>query len=54
MSLGEKMTNQQLLKTEEKEKKKHYPQANHLESLRQSFCLNINTRTGYWRSNTRT
>jgi hypothetical protein len=27
---------------------------NHLVRLRQSFCLNTNTRTGCWRSNTRT
>jgi hypothetical protein len=26
---------------------------NHLARLRQSLCLNINTRTGCWRSNTR-
>jgi hypothetical protein len=27
---------------------------NHLERLQQTFCLNSNTRTGCWRSNTRT
>jgi hypothetical protein len=27
---------------------------NHLARLRQSFCLNTNTRTGSWRSKTRT
>jgi hypothetical protein len=27
---------------------------NHLAKLRQSFCLNTNTRTGCWRINTRT
>jgi hypothetical protein len=26
---------------------------NNLAKLRQSFCLNTNTRTGYWKSNTR-
>jgi hypothetical protein len=38
----------------QKKKRKNYPQANHLARLGQSFCSNINTRTGYWRSNTRT
>jgi hypothetical protein len=35
-----------------KRKKKNLP--NNLVRLQQSFCLNINTRTGCWRSNTRT
>jgi hypothetical protein len=36
----------------EREKKKTLP--NHLVRLQQSFCLNTNTSTGCWRSNTRT
>jgi hypothetical protein len=35
-------------------RKKHYSQANHLVRLQESFCLNANTRTGCWRSNSRT
>jgi hypothetical protein len=31
---------------ERQKKKKHYPQANHLSRLQQSFYLNTNTRTG--------
>jgi hypothetical protein len=38
----------------QKKKKKHYSQANLLARLHQSFCLNTNTKTGCWRSNTRT
>jgi hypothetical protein len=39
---------------QKKKKKKLYPQANHLARLRQSFCLNNNTRIGSWKSNTGT
>jgi hypothetical protein len=31
----------------ERQKKKHYPQANPLVRLQQCFCLNTNTRTGW-------
>jgi hypothetical protein len=37
-----------------KKRKKMASLPNHLAWLRQSFCLNTNTRIGCWRSNTRT
>jgi hypothetical protein len=49
-SLREELTKQLLLK--KGKKLAHLPK--HLTRLRQSFCLNTNTRTGYWKSNTRT
>jgi hypothetical protein len=49
-SLREKLNKQLLLKNRTKKK----PLPNHLMRLQQSFCLNTNTRTGCWRSNTRT
>jgi hypothetical protein len=44
----------QVATAERQEEKKHYLQANHLARLQQSFCLNTNTHTGCWKSNTRT
>jgi hypothetical protein len=49
--LREELTKQLLLKDREK---KLGSLPNHLARLRQSFCLNSNTRTGCWKSNTKT